>query len=423
MLAPTRRPGLTSPMTFTFLHAADIHLDSPLRGLEPDAPAERIRGATRQALANLVELALAEKPAFVLLAGDLYDGDWRDWRTGHFLVSQLAQLKRAGIPVVAISGNHDADAVLTQRLPFPGTMLASKQPGSVVPIPGVAVHGQSFATRAVKDNLALGYPKPLADHFNIGLLHTACGSTEHDDYAPCTPAELKTKGYDYWALGHVHQRAVLSQDPWIVFPGNLQGRHIREEGSKGASLVKVENGRVTGVTHHALDVLRWRQLSVDITGAADAEAVHNRAATLLDAAVLEAEGRLLIVRVLLAGAAPAHAALAGNPQGTLAAMRAAAAEVAGPDLLWVEGVRVRSTPPDDAGLRPQPGVIGTLVAGLAETPALDADLAAFIADVRKRIDLDLLEPDHPVRALAEGQMPEGLVARAQALLRAELLRD
>ena len=221
----------------------------------------------------------------------------------------------------------------------------------------------------------------------------------------------------------MHQRAVLSQDPWIVFPGNLQGRHIREEGSKGASLVKVENGRVTGVTHHALDVLRWRQLSVDITGAADAGAVHNRAATLLDAAVLEAEGRLLIVRVLLAGAAPAHAALAGNPQGTLAAMRAAAAEVAGPDLLWVEGVRVRSTPPDDAGLRPQPGVIGTLVAGLAETPALDADLAAFIADVRKRIDLDLLEPDHPVRALAEGQMPEGLVARAQALLRAELLRD
>ncbi|WP_158742040.1 DNA repair exonuclease [Acidisphaera sp. L21] len=410
-------------MTFSFLHAADLHLDSPLRGLDPEAPTDRIRGATRKALINLVELAKAEQVSFVLLAGDLYDGDWKDWRTGHFLVSRLAELKRAGIPVIAISGNHDAEAVLTQKLPFPGTMLPAQRPGTTIPIPGVAVHGQSFATRAVRDRLALAYPRPLADHFNIGLLHTACGSTEHDDYAPCTEAELREKGYDYWALGHVHQRAELSRDPWIVFPGNLQGRHIREEGSKGASLVRVADNRVQSVTHHGLDVLRWRQLQVDITGAADLQAVLGRAALLLDAAVMEAEGRLLVVRMTLAGASNAHAELASNPQRTLATIRAAATDVAAPDALWIEDVRVRSTPPQDqATLRPQSGVVGTLVDALAETPTLDPDLAAFIADLAKRMDLTLLDKDHPIRALAAGNMPDALTARAQALLRAELLR-
>ncbi len=409
-------------MDFTFLHAADLHLDSPLRGLESDAPADRIRGAVRQALVNLVRLAKDEQVSFVLLAGDLYDGDWKDWRTGHFLVSQLAELKRAGIPIVAISGNHDAESVLTQKLPFPGAMLPSRHPGTEIPIPGVAVHGQSFATRAVRDPLALSYPKPLDDHFNIGLLHTACGSTEHDNYAPCTEAELRAKGYDYWALGHVHQRAELSRDPWIVFPGNLQGRHIREEGSKGASLVRVENGRVASVTHHALDVLRWRRLVVDVTGAADLPAVLDRVAPPLDTAVMEAEGRLLIARLVLEGACPAHGELAANAQRTLATLRGAASEVASPDLLWIEDVRVRSSPAQDAtGLRPQPGVIGTLVAALAEPPALDADLAAFLADLGKRVDLSLLDEDHPARAMAGGQMPDTIVERARALLQAGLL--
>ena len=410
-------------MNFTFLHAADLHLDSPLRGLDADAPADRIRGATRQALINLVGLAKAEAVDFVLLAGDLYDGDWRDWRTGHFLVAQLAELKRAGIPVIAISGNHDAEAVLTQSLPFPGTMLPARQPDTVLPIPGVAVHGQSFATRAVREKLALSYPKPLDGHFNIGLLHTACGSTEHDDYAPCTPAELRAKGYDYWALGHVHQRAELSRDPWIVFPGNVQGRHIREEGSKGASLVRVEGGRVADVAHHALDVLRWRRLVVEVGGAADLHAVLAHVTTRLDAAVAEAEGRLLVVRIVLEGACGAHAELAANGQRTLATIRAAASEVASPDMLWIEDVRTRTTALQiQTSLLGQPGVIGTLVDALAEPPAMDAELASFLADIGKRIDLSLLDEDHAVRAMAEGRMPDSLVTRARALLQSELLR-
>ena len=107
--------------TFRFLHCADLHLDSPLRGLEadPDAPVDKIRGATREALQNLVNFAIEQHVDFVVAAGDLYDGDWQDWRTGHFLTGEITRLTNAGIPFIAIRGNHDAESVITRRLRMP----------------------------------------------------------------------------------------------------------------------------------------------------------------------------------------------------------------------------------------------------------------------------------------------------------------
>ena len=141
-----------------------MHLDSPLRGLEanPDAPADRIRSATRRALVNLVDYALREKLDFVVAAGDLYDGDWQDWRTGQFLVSQIARLSNAGIPFVAIRGNHDAESVITRRLRMPhetAALLGTRRPETIrLPDLPVSIHGQSFATKAVTANLARDYP-------------------------------------------------------------------------------------------------------------------------------------------------------------------------------------------------------------------------------------------------------------------------
>ncbi len=409
---------------FAFLHAADLHLDSPLRGLDADAPADKIRGATRQALANLVQLALSEQVQFVLLAGDLYDGDWKDWRTGQYLVEQVARLKQAGIPVYAISGNHDADQVLTRQLPFPGELLPPGKPATCI-VPGlpVAIHGQSFATRAVPDNLALGYPAALEGYFNIGLLHTSCGSAAHESYAPCTPEDLAAKEYDYWALGHVHTRRVVATDPWIVFPGNLQGRHVREEGSKGATLVQVSAGRVAKAAHHPLDVLRWARLTLDCTGAADAETVQNRAAALLHAAVSEAEDRLLAVRLTLTGACAAHAALAADPEATRHMIRAAVAGLVPADELWLEDVRVQTHPALDlAALRQQGGAVGALLAEMQRAMPLPGDLQAAMADIVKKYG-DGLDLDHPARAVANGDLPLDLAERARALLLAELARN
>lgn len=406
---------------FTFLHAADLHLDSPLRGLDAAAPAGRIRDASRQALTNLVTLAVERRVAFVLLAGDLYDGDWKDWRTGQFLAQQLARLTREGIEVVAISGNHDAEQVLTKKLSIPGMMRAARPETRHLRGAPVAVHGQSFATPAVTDNLSLAYPEPVDGLFNIGLLHTACGSGEHENYAPCSVADLTRRGYDYWALGHVHTRSVLSRDPWVVFPGNIQGRHVKEEGSKGATLVTVDGGRVT-LAHQALDVLRWLRLDVDATGAAGPEATLNRVRLALSQAVLQAEDRMLAVRVTLRGDCPAHADLARSPDATLQEVRAVAAEVAGPDELWIEDVRVATRPALDlAAMRAQPGAVGALMEALGQPVAVDAVLHAFVADQLRRAG-DALDPDHPAHAIHAGQMPEHLVERARALLLAELAR-
>jgi DNA repair protein SbcD/Mre11 len=245
-----------------FVHAADLHIDSPLCGLEryEGAPVERIRGATPRALENLVELCLAEDAAFLLLAGDIFDGDWRDYGTGLFFVAQLARLRQAGIAVYLIRGNHDAASQVTKYLPLPemvhefGWRHAETR---VLEAHGVAIHGQSFATRAVTDDLTGAYPEPVRGLFNIGLLHTcADGRAGHEPYAPCSVDGLSAKGYDYWALGHAHAREVLSRDPWIVFPGNLQGRHAREIGPKGATVVTVRDGRMADVEARALDVVR-----------------------------------------------------------------------------------------------------------------------------------------------------------------------
>ena len=134
---------------------------------------------------------------------------------------------------------------------------------------GVAIHGQSFPSGAVAQNLAQNYPTPRSDLFNIGLLHTsASGSSAHATYAPCSVADLVAKGYDYWALGHVHTRSTLCENPPIVFPGNLQGRHINEPGERGFMLVTVEGNHVQEVQFVPMDVLRWQRVEVNFSGTA-----------------------------------------------------------------------------------------------------------------------------------------------------------
>src|SRR5262245_22532176 len=203
-----------------FVHAADLHLDSPLRGLVryDGAPVERMRAATRHALVNLVDLCLAEDAAFLLLAGDLFDGDWRDYGTGLFFLSEMARLRPAGIHVYLVRGNHDAASHVTRYLKLPEHVheLSWRRPETLVlEDRGVAIHGQSFATRAVTEDLATHYPDAIRDLLNVGLLHTCADGREgHERYAPCSVETLRNKGYDYWALGHVHAREVLARDPW-----------------------------------------------------------------------------------------------------------------------------------------------------------------------------------------------------------------
>ena len=343
-----------------FIHAADLHIDSPLRGLGryAGAPVDRLRNATRRALVQLVDLALREEVQFLLLAGDLYDRDWPDFHTGLFFREQMVRLVRAGIGVFVVQGNHDAQGVITRQLPLPdGVKVFSSRASETVHLPalGVAVHGRSFPEREVPEDLVPHYPAPVAGAFNIGLLHTSLtGAAGHDTYAPTSVPVLRAKGYDYWALGHVHAREVVhAAAPRVVFPGNLQGRHANETGPKGCELVTVDAGAVDAV-FVPLDVVRWHRLTVSLDGVDTlSAAAQGVALALADATHADDDkgaggDRLHAVRVHLMGRSPLHAEEARQP-GTLAAMvQAAAQDVPGAEV-WVEQVRLAVSSPVDRG--------------------------------------------------------------------------
>lgn len=332
---------------FTFLHAADIHLDSPLRGLElsEDAPLDQIRGATRRAFDNLVELAMSEQVAFVLIAGDLYDDDWKDFNTGLFFNSRMVKLKEAGIRVFIVSGNHDAASQISKSLRLPDNvhLFSTRKPETqILQDFEVAIHGQSFASRSVSDDLSSNYPQALDKHFNIGLLHTSLnGRAGHADYAPCKLDGLKAKGYHYWALGHVHNREIVNENPWVVFPGNIQGRHIRETGSKGCTRVTVDGGEVTQVEHQPLDVLCWQRCSVDVGGCRNVDEVYEKTQVQLEKSLADGDGRPVIARLELHGTTLAHQKIQAQAAYLTEEFRNLALDLGGQGL-WLEKVRFKT---------------------------------------------------------------------------------
>lgn len=331
-----------------FIHAADIHLDSPLHGLSayPDAPAEQLRSASREALRQLVDSAVDEEVDFLIIAGDLYDGDWRDHNTGIFFSQQMGRLRKADIRVFMLWGNHDAESEMTKKLTLPDnvTVFSSRKPEvHVLDELKVALHGQSFKDKVVVDNLTLGYKDPVAGHYNIGVLHTGLeGGTAHAHYAPCSRAELHAKGYDYWALGHVHEFQQWTERSTIVFPGNLQGRHIRETGRRGAVLVTVDSGE-TRVERLYIDVLRWEALSVDVSDCSSISELSRKVGVSLEE-LLTTDGHVpRAVRLTLVGQTPAHGLLVGSAK-ELRAEVLNQIGIIGNERFWLEKVRLATSP-------------------------------------------------------------------------------
>ncbi len=384
---------------FQFIHAADIHLDSPLKGLEqyPEAPTQIIRTAPRDALVQLVNLAIEQRVAFVLIAGDLYDGDWRDFNTGLFFIHQARRLRDAEIPLYLISGNHDAANRMTRSLQLPENVTffsAAAAETKLIPELDVAIHGQSFATAATFDNLALKYPTAKSGCFNIGLLHTcATGGEGHEPYAPCSLEDLKAQNYDYWALGHIHKREILCEEPLIAFSGNIQGRHIRETGPKGCLLVTVDDDRRLSTEFRALDVLRWELATVDASGARSLEETLDRVTTEIETLFGQAEGKYLALRVILEGPCPTHKDLLAKRQQLIAEIRGRAVDIGRGDV-WIEKIKINTSDPvqitrdisDDAL-----GEIHSLFEQVQAKPELLAELDCNFSTVSQKIPTTVKE--------------------------------
>ncbi len=414
-----------------FIHAADLHIDSPLTGLAryEGAPVDEIRGATRRALENLVDLALAEEVAFVLLAGDIYDGNWKDYNTGLFFADQMARLQEGGVRAFLVAGNHDAASQITKVLrPPPNVHLFSNRTPQTVVLDehGIAIHGQGFPTRNVTDDLSSAYPLADPALFNIGLLHTSLeGRPGHQPYAPCTVDGLRSRGYQYWALGHVHRWEVVAEDPWVVFPGNTQGRHARETGPKGCALVTIQDGQVQDVERRTLDVVRWADCAVDLSNAATLDEVYERIGGMLVAAAGDAEGRSLAVRVQLSGACSLHARLRADREHVINECRALATGLGVGDL-WVEKVVIdtRRVESEATALARDDAFGGLLrsIRDLELEPERLEDLAGEMADLGAKLPLELRSGSDAIDPAKPGYLRECLEDVKELLLE-RLLRQ
>lgn len=395
-------------MSFRFIHTADLHLDAPLTtiALRDADLADAVGAASRNAFARIVDMCINEAVAFLLIAGDLWDGTHSSTKTPRFLKQELLRLNTAGIRCFIIRGNHDALARQTGELDLPdNTMLFGGRPSTAeLELDGhhIAIHGLSFREPHAPESLLPRYPAPKPGAFNIGMMHTSLnGSPRHDNYAPCSLGDLQTHGYDYWALGHIHRRAEYLGRTTIVMPGIPQGRDIGEAGEASVTLVHVADDSTVTLEQRPVASLRFDRVDLNCSGIGDW-------AALLTA--LEREIRLagqaprsedhLVIRPVLHGVTP----LAWRIRRDLDHLTEEARAFAGSAGIWIDKLELRISSVEDAAslagahlpaelvravLEDLPGYPGLMVAMTQAAKELLRDLPPDLRDILGQDETDL----------------------------------
>jgi DNA repair exonuclease SbcCD nuclease subunit len=372
-------------MRFHFIHAADLHIDSPLAslGAKDAAVAAVFAKANRAAVEALIRETVDGGAKFLIIAGDVFDGDWKDVSTGLFFVRQLGELHRAGVPTYLIKGNHDAESLMSRSLTLPDsayTFSSNKAETKTIEGVRVALHGRSFGARGVPDDFVASYPPRREGWLNVGLLHTGLDGTRegHESYAPCTVEDLRRFGYDYWALGHIHAAEIVARDPWVVYPGNIQGRSPREVGIKGVVRVTVDDGRIVEVEPVSLDGARWAHEAIDVSSCLDEGDVLSVIGAALARLHADAGGRPLAIRITLKGTTSAHSRLLVRRETLEDEARALGFQIAAD--CWVERLKIATkAPPRLAVPTAEPDALD--IRGLLAAAAADPEFAAAVAEI------------------------------------------
>jgi DNA repair exonuclease SbcCD nuclease subunit len=384
-------------MRFSFIHAADLHIDSPLAALgrKNAEAAAFFASAGRRAVQALVDETIQSQAAFLIIAGDVFDGDWPDVSTGLFFMRELVRLERANVPVFMLRGNHDAESRMSRGLKWPGNVREfSTRKAETFELGELraVLHGRGFPDRAVEEGFVAGYPSRRDGWLNIGVLHTSLdGRPGHAPYAPCSVTELKNFGYDYWALGHIHQREIVAHDPWIVYPGNLQGRSVRETGPKGAMRVTVDDGRVVSAEPLELAAACWAHVEIDVAGCEDLDAVYARIHEQLSNAHTQGDARPLAARLTLRGATALHDVLLARREHVEEQALGAAERVS--HQCWIEKIRLETTTPARSADAVETKSLG--LDALLDAAAADPDFAtqfdAMVTEIRNKTPPELRE--------------------------------
>ncbi len=408
--------AIVRPMPFRFIHTADIHLDSPLRSLSLRNPdlAGLIGDSTRQALIGIVDLCIEEQVDALIIAGDLYDGDQTSMKTARFLASQLARLSEAGIAVYKIRGNHDALSRITQELVLPeGVKVFGKQAEMVMHRAdgmAVAIHGLSFAKPQAPESLLPKYRTPEADAINIGIMHTSVGGAPgHDQYAPTSAAELHKAGFDYWALGHIHQRRQHNGPRTVIMPGMPQGRDINEAGEKTVSLVTIGDDHSIQIEERLTSVAQFERVTVDLGSVEDWRTAMEAIANELGKMRNQTRSAHLVARLHLVGATALSWKLRRDRDLLLAEIEQRAE---GLGRAWIEKIEIATEAPkaSSAGLAADPVSELGLLMEQTIIPAASTrqDVREMVEDLRNELPAE-------IRGFA-GDDEAGLVSFVERLL-------
>jgi DNA repair protein SbcD/Mre11 len=296
---------------FRFIHTADIHLDSPLKSLALRDPqiADLVGGATRRTFEKIIDLCLDEEVHALIIAGDLYDGNQRSMKTAAFLSEQMRRLESAGIRVFIIRGNHDSESMITRHLDFPKNVYVFTNQGDVEVLKdlGVAIHGVSYAEPKAPESLLHKYKSPINGLINIGIMHTSLtGENGHDNYAPCSLRELTEHGFNYWALGHIHQRQVYSDSfSCIVMPGIPQGRDIGEEGFKSVTIVEISDQHIQ-LNERFVSDTEFKKIQLDLSNIIEWQQALELIQNTLEKIRNNGKATNLICRITLIGHSPLY---------------------------------------------------------------------------------------------------------------------
>ncbi len=348
---------------FSFIHAADLHIDSPFKGVSAQSPelAEELQKSTLRAFENLIDACREHEVDFVLVAGDVYDGADRSLGAQLKFHDGLKRLAKMGIRSFVVHGNHDPLDGRVSSLQWPAEVkVFGKSAETVtVEVKGEAVasvSGISFAKKDVRSNLAKTLEPGSAGLFHIGLLHCNVGSdTGHEPYAPCELSDLKSAGMHYWALGHVHTRQILSEDPLVVYPGNPQGRSIREPNVRGCYLVRVDTTGKAELQFLPLDVVRWHETSVSISGLDTVDALDRELGETLEALVAGAGGRAIVCRLKLQGRGPLYKELHAEGAAGDLLLRIRESWAGADPIMWVQRIELDCRPDVDLDERAKQG--------------------------------------------------------------------
>jgi exonuclease SbcD len=363
-----------------FVHAADLHLDSPFVGLAQVHPQlrEALVLATFDSLQRLVDLCLTSRVEFLLLAGDLFDGPRLSLKAQVCLRQELARLSLAGIETFIVWGNHDYLAASGLPLDWPpgvtvfpsGEVTACEvcRDGAVL----ARIFGISHESAAQRENLARKFPAAAPGPFTIGLLHANLDkSSGHEDYAPCSLADLARPGYDYWALGHIHAPGVRRfAQPTVVYAGNSQGRHINESGPRGCYLVEVD-GHEAHPHFQEIAAISWEAREAEVSGLTHLAQVAAHLGAIVEEARPQGAAQGLILRLTLTGRGPVHRELRlpGNLAELLDEVRQQG--MSQHPWVWVESLHLNTTPDLDlAALQQGSDLAATVLTTLEDTRAV-----------------------------------------------------